>query len=390
MKYNFDEIIDRKGTSAYKVDLLKARYGTDDLLPLWVADMDFKSPDFILEAIRERANHEILGYTVRNQDFFEPMVKWVEKKHDWIMNPNWMGFSPGILPAIALSINAFTNPGDKIIIQPPIYPPFMSIVKNNHREVVFNQLLLEDGRYKMDFDGLESLIDEKTKMILLCSPHNPGGRIWSKDELIKLAEICARKNVLVISDEIHADLALKGNKHYLFPTVSEHAFNNSITLIAPSKTFNIAGLVTASYIIPNESIRLKFQRQIESAEIASGNIFAYTAARAAYQKGEDWLSQMMEYVQGNIDFVTEFIKENLPKIKPMIPEASFLIWLDFRQLDISDYELRKILINESKLAFNDGPSFGPGGEGFQRINVGCSRELLREAMDRLKTTFEKY
>lgn len=389
MKYNFDEIVDRSGTSAYKIDLCKSKFGTDDLLPLWVADMDFKTPSFIMDAIRLRAEHEILGYTIRTSDFFEPVINWIKNRHEWAIESNWIGFTPGILPGIVLAINAFTKPGEKIIIQPPIYPPFMSMVKNNGRELIYNQLLLEDGRYRMDFESLEASIDENTKMFLLCSPHNPGGVIWSKAELAQLAEICARKNVLVVSDEIHADLVLGSNKHHLYPTISEDAFNNSITLIAPSKTFNIAGLATASYIIPNIEIRDRYKKQIEATEIGSGNIFAYSAASAAYEQGEEWLSQMTEYLQGNIDFIANFLSKHLPKIKPMNPQASFLIWLDFRELGISDHEIRRKLIFEAKLGLNDGPSFGPGGEGFQRINVGCSRVILQDAMERLKNTFKE-
>lgn len=389
-KYNFDEIIDRKGTSAYKTDLLKARYGSEDLLPLWVADMDFRTPDFIVNAIRQRAEHEVLGYTIRNSDYFSPIVSWVYKRHQWHIDPSWIGFSPGILPGIVLSIRAFTKPGDKIVIQPPIYPPFMSMVLNNDREIVYNQLIMKDGQYQMDFDALENLIDEKTKMLLLCSPHNPGGRVWSKDELIKLAEICNRKNVLVVSDEIHSDLILGENQHYIFPSVSNEAFDNSITLIAPSKTFNIAGLVTASYIIPNSNLRYRFQKTIEASEISGGNIFAYTAARAAYESGEDWLTQLLSYLQQNIDYVSKFFNQNLPKIKVILPQASFLIWLDFSELGLSDKEIRKILIEQCKLALNDGPSFGPGGEGYQRLNVGCSRLILEDALERIKNAFKKY
>ena len=390
MKYNFDEIIDRTGTSAYKVDLLKARYGSEDLLPLWVADMDFRTPDFILDSIKKRAEHEILGYTIRTNDFFEPIIDWIENKHMWKVDSDWLGFSPGVLPGIVLALNAFTNIGDKIIVQPPIYPPFMSMITNNGREIIYNQLVMSGDQYEMDFESLESCIDDKTKMLLLCSPHNPGGRVWSENDLSKLAEICKRKNVLVVSDEIHADLILGQNRHYLFPTVSNAAFDNSITLIAPSKTFNMAGLVTATYIIPNKELRHKFQKQIFSAEIASGNIFAYSATRAAYQYGADWLNQLLEYLQANIDFVSQFLKANLPKIKTIIPQASFLIWLDFSKLGLSDKEIRRVLIEECKLALNDGPSFGPGGEGYQRINIGCSRLRLTEALVRIKIGFDKY
>jgi cysteine-S-conjugate beta-lyase len=390
MQYNFDEIVDRKGTSAYKIDLCKTRFGTDDLLPLWVADMDFRTPDFIMDAIRKRTEHEVLGYTIRNQDFFDPLIDWLKIRHNWNVDSKWIGYIPGIVPGIAFAINAFTNPGDKVVIQPPIYPPFMNTVINNHRELVYNPLVLRGGQYQMDFEALESSIDERTKMLLLCSPHNPGGRVWNKDELTRLAGICNRNNIIVVSDEIHADLVLPGYEHCPFPTISNEAFNNSITLIAPSKTFNIAGLVSSSYIIPNSILRNKYKSYIEALEVSGGNIFAYTATVAAYKHGAEWLDQLIRYIQGNVDYIQDFLSNNLPKIKAIIPQASFLIWLDFRGLGLSDEEIRNLLIHEAKLGFNDGPSFGPGGEGFQRINVGCSRIVLKEAMDRLANTFKKY
>lgn len=390
MKYNFDEIIDRTGTSAYKTDLLKTRFGADDILPLWVADMDFRSPDFVMDAIRERANHEILGYTVRSKEWYLPIAQWIKNKHNWDVNTNWIGYTPGILPGMALAMQAFTNPGDKIIIQPPIYPPFMSMVRNNNREIIFNNLVLQDGVLKMDLENLKNQIDARTKMLFLCSPHNPGGRVWSKEELLDLADICQEKNIIVVSDEIHADLVLPGYKHIPFPSISKEAENMSITFMAPSKTFNIAGLATASYIIPNDELRSKFKHQVEAAEIGGGNIFAFVATKAAYENGAEWLQQLVEYIQGNVDFIDSFLKANLPKIKAIKPQASFLIWLDFSELGISDDEVRRLLIQEAKLGFNDGPSFGPGGEGFQRINVGCSRLVLEEAMKRLGSVFNRY
>ncbi len=390
MKYNFDEIIDRSGTSAYKTDLLQARFGTNDLIPLWVADMDFRSPDFVMDAIRERAKHEILGYTIRNKEWYQPIAQWIKNKHNWAVQSNWIGYVPGILPGMVLSLQAFTNPGDKIIIQPPVYPPFMNMVRNNNREIVYNKLVLKDGQFIMDFDNLKSQIDKRTKMLFLCNPHNPGGRVWNHEELSELARICAENDILVVSDEIHADLTLPGNSHIPFPTVSENAKNKSITFMAPSKTFNIAGLASASYIIPNDELRNKYKHQVESAEIGGGNIFAFVATKAAYENGAEWLDQLVHYVKGNISYIDEYLKLHIPKIKAIIPQASFLIWLDFRGIGLPDNEIRRLLIHEAKLGLNDGPSFGPGGEGFQRINVGCSRLVLEEAMKRLADIFSKF
>lgn len=390
MKYNFDELIDRSGTSTYKIDLLQARFGANDILPLWVADMDFRSPDFVMQAIRERANHEVLGYTIRNKEWYQPIVQWIKCKHNWNVEPNWIGYVPGILPGMVLAMQAFTQPGDKIVIQPPIYPPFMSMVKNNNREIIYNQLIQRDGQMRMDLDSLRKQIDGKTKMLFLCSPHNPGGRVWTMDELQELHEICKEHNILVISDEIHADLTLPGNTHIPYPTISEDACNHSITFMAPSKTFNIAGLASASYIIPNENLRNTFKLRVEAAEIGGGNIFAFVATKAAYESGADWLDQLVHYVQDNVNYVDQYLKANLPRIKAIVPQASFLVWLDFSELGLSDDELRRILIHEAKLGFNHGPSFGPGGEGHQRINVGCSRLVVEEAMNRLSSAFAKY
>lgn len=388
MTYNFDEIIDRKGTSAYKTDLLKVRFGADDLIPLWVADMDFRSPDFVMEAIRKRAEHEVLGYTIRNKEFFAPIINWIQYKHKWTVEQDWIGFVPGIVPAMAVAVLAFSEPGDKVIIQSPVYPPFFSVVENNKRELAINELLLENGQYQMNFEQLRQLAaDPKTKLLLLCSPHNPGGRVWTKDELNQVAEICAANNVLVVSDEIHADLVLPGYVHVPFATVSQTAKNNSITLMAPSKTFNIAGLGTSSFIIPNKDIHLQFTRQLQALEFAGGSIFAMTATTAAYEEGAEWLEQLICYIQGNIELVISSIEEHLPKIKVMRPEASFLIWLDFSAYGMTDAEVQAKLVNEAKLALNPGPTFGPGGAGFHRLNVGCSRIVLQEALQRLQTVF---
>ncbi|MDP4270626.1 MAG: PatB family C-S lyase [Bacteroidota bacterium] len=390
MKYNFDEVIDRTGTSTYKIDLLQSRFGANDILPLWVADMDFRSPDFVMDAIRERANHEVLGYTIRNKEWYQPIAQWIKQKHNWHVESNWIGYVPGILPGIVLAMQTFTQPGDKIVIQPPIYPPFMSMVKNNDRQIVYNQLIQKDGEIRMDLENLKQLIDEKTKMLLLCSPHNPGGRVWTKEELLALLEICKENNILVISDEIHADLVLPGNTHVPFPTISEDAANQCITFMAPSKTFNIAGLASASFIIPNDELRAKFRLKVEAAEIGGGNIFASVATKAAYENGAEWLNQLVHYIQENVNYVDEYLKAHLPKIKAFIPQASFLIWLDFSKLGMSDDEIRKILIQKAKLGFNHGPSFGPGGEGYQRMNVGCSRLVIEEAMKRLSSAFAQY
>lgn len=382
--YNFDEIIDRNGTNCLKVDALQERYGSSDLIPLWVADMDFKAPPAVIDAIIKRAQHGIFGYTRPSQEYHDSIRNWLDKHHDWQIKQEWTSFIPGIVKGIGFVISCFTDRNDKIIIQPPVYHPFRIIPTLQHREVIDNELILKENRYYMDLEGLKKKIALGAKFLILCNPHNPGGRVWTKQELIDLAEICYDNNVLVISDEIHADLAHKGHKHIPFATVSDKAAMNSITFMAPSKTFNIAGIVSSFSVIPNQKIRDKFHAYLESFELEEGYIFAYTATQAAYQHGEEWLVQAKEYIWGNIQFVDNYLKENIPQIKAMIPDASYLIWLDCRDLNLSQPQLEDLFVNKAKLALNTGTMFGKGGEGFMRLNVGSPRSILAKALAQLK------
>lgn len=384
MKYNFDEVIDRHNTGAIKIEKLKLLFGTNDIIPLWVADMDFRTPEFITNSIIKRLEHPILGYTAACEDYFESVLKWIDYHHCWKVERSWLGFLPGIVPGLAFAVNAFTQPNDEVIVQPPVYPPFINVPSKNDRKAVFNPLKEVNGRFEMDFDDFERKITGRTRLFLLCNPQNPGGRTWDKETLIRIAEICYKHGILVISDEIHSDMALPGNMHTPFATVSELAEQNSITYMAPSKTFNMAGLISSSYIIPNVIIRKKFSEFLENSELANGNIFAYIAAKAAYQNGAEWLKQLIDYIQGNVDFVVEFLKKNVPQIKPMIPEASFLIWLDCSGLDMDTNQLQDFMVKKAKLGLNKGTTFGPGGEKHLRLNIGCPRSVLVEAMDNLK------
>lgn len=382
--YNFDEIINRNGTNCLKVDALQERYGSSDLIPLWVADMDFKAPPAVIDAIIKRAQHGIFGYTRPSQEYHDSIRNWLDKHHDWQIKQEWTSFIPGIVKGIGFVVSCFTDRNDKIIIQPPVYHPFRIIPTLQHREVIDNELILKENRYYMDLEGLKKKIALGAKFLILCNPHNPGGRVWTKQELIDLAEICYDNNVLVISDEIHADLAHKGHKHIPFATVSDKAAMNSITFMAPSKTFNIAGIVSSFSVIPNQKIRDKFHAYLESFELEEGYIFAYTATQAAYQHGEEWLVQAKEYIWGNIQFVDNYLKENIPQIKAMIPDASYLIWLDCRDLNLSQLQLEDLFVNKAKLALNTGTMFGKGGEGFMRLNVGSPRSILAKALAQLK------
>ena len=383
-QYNFDEIIDRRGTNALKTDALATRYGNPDLISLWVADMDFKSPPAVADAIIERAKHGIFGYTGPSQEYYDSIINWVDRHHNWKIQQEWLTFIPGIVKGIAFVIDCFTSRDHQVIIQPPVYHPFRIIPSLHHRIVKDNPLKLEAGQYKMDVDGLKAMIEPASKVLILCNPHNPGGRVWTRQELVDIAEICYEHKILVISDEIHSDLAFSPNKHIAFASVSEKAAQNSITFMAPSKTFNIAGIVSSYSIIPNKELRDKFNAYLESSELDEGHIFAYLAAQAAYEYGDEWLTQAKDYIWKNITFVDEYLKVNIPQIKAMIPEASFLIWLDCTELNLSQKDLVSLFVDDAKLALNDGTMFGHGGEGYMRMNIGTPLANIQKALDNLK------
>ncbi|MBO8166371.1 MAG: cystathionine beta-lyase [Thermotogae bacterium] len=381
MKYDFDEIINRRGTSSYKWDKLKELFGRDELLPMWVADMDFKSPPAVIEALTERAKHGVFGYTARSDEFYQSFMDWVMEKHGWRIKKRWVVDSPGVVPAIAIAIQAFTNPGDKILVQTPVYYPFFDVIKNNNRKLVTNELLYVNGHYEMDFNALESEIDGKTKMLILCNPHNPVGRVWSKTELKKLGEICLRKGIIVVSDEIHSDIVYSESKHTPFASISNDLAEISITCMAPSKTFNIAGLETSLTIIPNNELRKSFEgRLYDQLSLKLGNIFGIYATEAAYRHGKEWLDELLDYLEDNRNFAIEYINDNIPGVKPVRPEGTYLMWLDFRELGLSDKELQRLMIHKAGIALTHGPVFGKGGEGFQRLNFACPRTLLKRGL----------
>lgn len=383
--YNFDEIIDRKGTSCVKYDGLKNAYqGKENLIPLWVADMDFATPDFIVEALKKRCEHPVFGYTFDDDEYYESIQTWLDYKYHWKTEREWISYIPGIVKGIGLAVQCFTQPGDKVIIQPPVYHPFRLVPTRMGREVVYNPLKLEDGVYKMDFEQLESLIDKDCKMLILSNPHNPGGVVWEKEALVKLAQICSAHGILVISDEIHAEMTYPQFRHHPFATVSEEAAACSVTFMAPSKTFNIAGIVSSYALVPDSRIREKFYSFLEAGELNAGTIFAFTATKAAYTYGAEWLQQMRSYVIENVNFVDEYLKKNIPQIKVYRPQASFLVWLDCRELKLAQPELVQLFEDKAGLALNDGIMFGKEGEGFMRLNIGCPRSILNQALESLK------
>ena len=392
--YNFDEVIERRGSSCLKYDALEERYGRADLIPLWVADMDFKTPDFIVDALRRRLDHPIFGYTMKG-DYFSVLASWVEKLHGWSVKPEEICYIPGIVKGIGLAQRCFLSPGDQVIIQPPVYHPFRLVPQACGFEVVNNPLIpVYDSEgflqsYEMDFEGLERLIGPRTKMLVLSNPHNPCGICFPKETLAQLAEICCRRGVIVVSDEIHAEMVLGGKRHIPFASVSEDAALCSISFMAPSKTFNIAGIVSSYCIIKNAELRDKFFNYLGACELEDPTIFALEATRAAYsEQGLAWREEMLAYVEGNIDFVCEWFAGNLPEIHPVRPQASFLVWLDCRKLGLEQKDLVNLFVNKAGLALNDGAMFGPGGEGYMRLNIACPRSLLATALSQLKAALQ--
>ncbi|MDR3127140.1 MAG: PatB family C-S lyase [Tannerellaceae bacterium] len=386
MNYNFDQPIDRRGTDCSKVDGLEKVFGRDDVLPLWVADMEFRTPPFIMQAIRKRCDHEVFGYTFAGPQYYEAIQRWLLRKHRWTVETDWLMHVPGIVKGIAFAIQCFTQPGDKVVIQTPVYHPFRFAIDGLDRIVVNNPLRLDAaGRYHMDFESLEATFRSGgCKMLILCSPHNPGGVVWSKDTLQRLASLCAHYGVLVLADEIHGELVYLGTPHFPFASVSGDARDNSITFMSPSKTFNIPGIVTSYTVTPNDRIRRLWSRYLSVAGFGEGSVFSYVATQAAYNHGDEWVSQLIDYIQGNVSWVISQLDELLPAIKAYPPQASFLLWLDCRQMGLSHDALRDLFVNTWRLGLNDGAMFGTEGEGFMRMNVGCPRPLLQEAMHRIR------
>ena len=382
--YDFDKVVERRGSGAIKTDALGKVFGKEDLIPMWVADMDFETPDFIIDALNERMQHPIFGYTAEPEDYRPAICDWIQDHHGWEIRKEWLSYIPGIVKGIGMAINALLKEDEKVIIQPPVYHPFRLVPQKNNREVVFNPLReLPDGGYEMDFENLEAVCDDKCRMLILSNPHNPAGVIWPREALERLAAFCYSRGIIVISDEIHCDMALFGNKHIPFASVSPEAAACSITFGAPSKTFNIAGIVSSYSIVPDETLRERFYKWMEANEMHSAPIFSPIATIAAFRKGEEWRRQMVKYVEGNIDFVISYCAEYIPDIKPLRPQASFLVWLDCRGLGLDHDALIDLFINKAGLALNDGETFNPGGEGFMRLNIGTSRATLKLALDRL-------
>jgi len=387
MKYNFDEVIDRGGTDAIKVEGLQELWGRTDLMPLWVADMDFATAPFVTETIKKRCEHPVLGYTSKPESYYQAIINWNKMRYGLELEKEMILFVPGIVPGLGMALNTFTQKGDKVMIQPPVYGPFHWLNTRGDRVLVTNPLKLVDGMYRMDMDAFRRDI-KGCKVFILCNPHNPGGVVWTEEELKEVAEICYEEGVLVFSDEIHADLTLPPHKHRPFAMVSEKARMNCVTFMSPSKAFNMPGLTASHALVFNPELRRKFHAYLESSELDLGHVFAFLAVEAAYSHGTEWLNQCLAYIQGNIDYVDEFMKQHTPKIKVIRPQASFLIWLDCRDMGLSQDALNDFFVDKAHLALNNGVAFGEEGEGFMRLNVASPRSILEQAMMQLSDAYK--
>lgn len=389
MKYNFDELIERRGTNAIKYDAMKELWGREDLIPMWVADMDFRTPPFILEAIRRRLDHEVLGYTHPADSYYEAIIRWVDKRYGMKVERDDLHYIPGIVPGIHHAVCALTEKGDKIAIQPPVYHPFRQVIEGTGRVPVCAPLVLRDGRFCMDFDALRRAL-EGCKLFILCNPHNPGGVVWTQEELEEVSRICEACGVTVISDEIHADMVFAPHRHRPFATVTPWAREHTVTFMAPSKVFNMPGIIVSQAIVYNPELRERFYGYIDRNDLAMGNVFSYLAAEAAYTEGEEWLTQMLDYAQANIRLVDERLKECMPKIKAVLPEASFLIFLDCRELGFATQaKLESFFVNEARLGLNNGSMFGDEGTGFMRLNVAAPRTVVEQALQQLEDAYAR-
>jgi cystathionine beta-lyase len=389
MTYDFDRVVDRHGTSSVKWDYEQEYTGTTGLLPLWVADMDFPAAPPILEAIRRRGDHGIFGYVREPESYFEAAKAWLERRHGWTVRREWMVPSPSVLSALSTAILAFTAPGDGICIQPPVYHPFALRIRGNGRRVVENPLVIRGGAWEMDLDGLERVMDPGTRMLILCSPHNPAGRVWERPTLERLAEICRSRGVLLVSDEIHFDIVMRGRRHTPIASISDESAANTLTLVAGTKTFNLAGLGGSLTLIPREELRRKFESAQNAILGVAPNAIAVAAFEAAWRHGEPWLEELLDYILGNYNFMERFLATRLPKVRLFPLEGTYLALLDMRGLEITDSALKEKLLKGARVWLDEGTKFGRGGEQMQRMNLACPRAILEQALERLAGAFQE-
>ncbi len=388
MEQYFSEITERKNTRAVKWDLVKTLYGADDILPMWVADMDFKVPPAVTEALVDRAKHGIFGYTYTDKAYNKIVTDWVQYKHQWAIDNGWILYSPGVISTLNIAIQALTEEEDKVLIQTPVYPPFYNIVQNHNRALVKNELIYKDNSYQIDFEDFEAKLKEGVKVFILCNPHNPVGRVWNRSELEQILALCKKYHVFILSDEIHADIIHEPNKHIPIASLDEEMLHQTITCMSPTKTFNLAGLQASYAIIPDQEIRKKISQAFEKQGIHGINTMGITALEAAYTEGKDWLHQLMLELNRNIDYVMKELSR-LEEVDVTKPEGTYLIWLDFTKLNLSQKELKKFLEQKAKVGLNDGVTFGEEGTGFMRMNLAAPFQLIKEGTDRIRRAIEE-
>jgi len=385
MKHDFDELINRIGTNSLKYDFAVERGKSEEMLPLWVADMDFKTPPAVTDALMKAVQHGIYGYSDSKSGYYDAIHRWFKDRFDWSVKPEWLVKTPGVVYAIATAIRALTNEGDAVLIQQPVYYPFSAAIVANHRKLINNSLIYENGTYHIDFEDFEEKIKKNgVKMFILCSPHNPVGRVWTKEELTRLGTICIKYHVIVVSDEIHADFTYQGHKHTIFSSIAPDILNSTILCTAPSKTFNLAGLQVSNIFIANKKIREKLEEEINRSGYSQLNTMGLIACQAAYEQGAPWLDELIAYLEGNLMFINNFLKDRLPQIKLVEPQGTYLVWLDFRAMNISEKDLEELIVNRAKLWLDHGTMFGSEGKGFQRINIACPRAILEKAFLQLE------
>jgi cystathionine beta-lyase len=382
MTFNFDRIIDRSHTHSYKWDQSEKLFGNKDILPLWVADMDFESPPAVQAALQQRVSKGIYGYTIKSETYTNAIVQWFKRRHEWDIKPQWITDSPGIVTSLSLAVELYSEPGSSVIVQSPVYYPFYDVIRMNNREVAINPLLIRNGRYEMDYAQLEQLMINGSKLLLLCSPHNPGGRVWDRDELLQLGALCIKYGVTVVSDEIHCDLILPGHKHTPFASLSEEIADITLTCLAATKTFNLPGLQTSYIVASNSDIKRKFDYRLKTLSLHMAHYLSQDAVQAAYETGDEWLDELLVYIEGNVQLTISYLEQHLPDVKPMRPDGTYMIWLDCRGLGLTVSGLKELMFHKAGVAFSEGSVFGIEGEGWLRINLACPRAYLQTALER--------
>jgi cysteine-S-conjugate beta-lyase len=384
MRYDFDTVLDRRRTHSLKWDRCLVDFGLDDVIPMWVADMDFAAPPEVVDAIQRRAAHGAYGYASVPESFWSSAIDWLRERHRWTIDRTWLGRAPGVVPALNLCVNAFTQPGDGVLVQTPVYYPFFHAVERNGRRLIRNPLIADAGQYRMDLADLERRIDERTRLLILCSPHNPVGRVWTRDELEQLGAICVRRDLLVLSDEIHMDLALPGHRHVPLATISPALAARTVTLLAPSKTFNVAGLNMSLVVASNPDLLARYTTEFDAAGLVIASLFGIVALEAAYRHGADWLNQLLEYLAANVEYTGRFLRERVPELRFIRPEGTYLALIDCRSLGMTERELDDFFLRTARVYFDSGAWFGEETVGFVRINLACPRATLAEALERIE------